>query len=339
MTNTNILTNKPATASDSFLPFLPARAVDGTVSYASRWVASTLPAWLCIDLEGYYYMQQWKLTFMSAVETNYWSAYYMCDFKLQGSVNGSNWFDLDSLTNNLASQIDRVFTTKMCRYLRVYTTKGLSNNNQVSSIVDFQAAEVTNPPLLTNLVLSTGTLSPTFSSHTLSYSMSVANETGSVAFTPSAASDMQIKVNNTVVSSGSQSAQIPLSVGTNTVTITVTSSTIGTTTYTLTITRAGVSVYLSNLAVIDGGTESALLLIPTFTPTTFDYTVNAASTTSVMVCPTVSNTSATLLVNDQTVVSGDYSDPIALTSASTVITVKVMITGGDTTRYTITVNK
>ena len=93
---------------------------------------------------------------------------------------------------------------------------------------------------LSSLVLSQGTLSPTFSSSANSYTVSVANNVSSVTVTPTANySNATITVNGTTVTSGVASDPINLSTGDNTVTVTVTAQD-GTTTqtYTVTVTRS-----------------------------------------------------------------------------------------------------
>jgi hypothetical protein len=92
---------------------------------------------------------------------------------------------------------------------------------------------------LSNLALSSGSLSPAFASSTTNYTAVVANAVNALtvipALTESAAS---VKVNGVAVASGSASGSIPLSVGSNTLTVLVTAQD-GTTTktYTVTVTR------------------------------------------------------------------------------------------------------
>ena len=96
---------------------------------------------------------------------------------------------------------------------------------------------------LSGLNVSSGSLSPVFSSGTKSYAVSVANDVTSITVTPSAAAPdyVAITVNGSTVTSGSASGSIDLSVGNNTINIVVTSSinSENTTTYTIIVTRAG----------------------------------------------------------------------------------------------------
>lgn len=93
---------------------------------------------------------------------------------------------------------------------------------------------------LSNLVASTGGLTPAFASATTNYTISVPNTTTSITVTPTVASAFAtVKVNTVTVASGSPSSAIALSVGANVITTVVTAQD-GTTTktYTITVTRA-----------------------------------------------------------------------------------------------------
>ncbi len=105
---------------------------------------------------------------------------------------------------------------------------------------------------LSGLMLSSGTLSPSFASSTTSYSTDVPNAVTSITVTPTVTdSNATVQVNDTLVTSGSNSQSIPLEVGSNTITIVATAED-GTTTsnYTVTVTRAPSAVStLSALAL------------------------------------------------------------------------------------------
>ena len=92
---------------------------------------------------------------------------------------------------------------------------------------------------LSNLAISFGTLSPVFSSGTLSYTASVSHSVSSVTVTPTASeAHATITVNGTIVASGVASASIPLSAGNNTITIETTAQDTTTLSYVITISRA-----------------------------------------------------------------------------------------------------
>jgi len=93
---------------------------------------------------------------------------------------------------------------------------------------------------LAGLIISKGTLTPAFTPTTTSYTASVANSVTSMTEVPTAAeSTATIKVNGSTVASGTVSQNLPLAVGSNTISTVVTAGD-GTTTktYTLTVTRA-----------------------------------------------------------------------------------------------------
>ena len=88
---------------------------------------------------------------------------------------------------------------------------------------------------------------------------------------------------------------------------------------------------------LDGLTVSAGTLAPAFAPATKAYNVTVPNATdSITVTPTA--TSGTITVNDTTVPSGTASSPISLNVGRNTIHV-VVTEGGETTTYTITVNR
>jgi hypothetical protein len=99
---------------------------------------------------------------------------------------------------------------------------------------------LSNNAALSNLVLTTATLSPTFASGTTTYTASVPNATASLTVTPTRAqANATIRVNGTTVASGSASGSIALSPGSNLINIVVTAQDAVTTqTYAVTVTRA-----------------------------------------------------------------------------------------------------
>ncbi|MGI8820780.1 MAG: beta strand repeat-containing protein [Chthoniobacterales bacterium] len=109
---------------------------------------------------------------------------------------------------------------------------------------------------LSNLTVSSGTLTPAFGSNTLSYTVSVPFSISSISVTPTAAdAGATITVNGTPVASGTASGAIPLVVGPNTITIVVTAAdNVTTKTYTITVTRGP-----ANVTVNPGGGGFATL--------------------------------------------------------------------------------
>jgi gliding motility-associated-like protein len=191
---------------------------------------------------------------------------------------------------------------------------------------------------LSALVLSTGVLSPVFATNRLSYTASVATGVTSMSITPTAADPTAaITVNGTGVTSGSASAALPLTIGSNTITIVVTAA--GSTlvkTYTITVTRA----LPANANIVKIKLSSGTLS-PTFTQATISYAASVVNTvSSVTLTPTLSDVNATVKVNGTPVSSGTESGEIALNVGSNTITTIATAQDGKTTKtYTITVTR
>ena len=93
---------------------------------------------------------------------------------------------------------------------------------------------------LSALSISSGKLTPSFSSEITNYSVTVANATNSITVTPTAAeTSLSITVNGTSVASGTASSAISLSTGSNTITVTIG----GSTSYIILVTRLGADTY------------------------------------------------------------------------------------------------
>jgi hypothetical protein len=172
------------------------------------------------------------------------------------------------------------------------------------------------PPRLSSLSLSSGVLSPVFSSSKLSYQVSVGNLVSSVV-TTGVAVDSTAQV---VVSGGSS-----LVVGSNTVTVTVTAQDgASQTIYNVTVIRAASSV--SNLS---GLSLSSGVLSPVFSPSTLSYQVLVGNLVSSVVTTGVAGEA-----NASVVVSGGSS----LVVGSNTVTVTVTAQDGvSQTLYTVTV--
>jgi uncharacterized repeat protein (TIGR02543 family) len=99
---------------------------------------------------------------------------------------------------------------------------------------------MSNVATLSALTLSSGTLSPSFSSSTDSYTASVSSSTTSITVTPTRTqANATITVNGTTVASGVASGSIALNEGSNTITVIGTAQDgITNQTYTITVTRA-----------------------------------------------------------------------------------------------------
>ena len=196
------------------------------------------------------------------------------------------------------------------------------------------------------------TLSPsTFSASTTSYTATVANARSHVKLTPTVqdTGKATVTVQGSPVSSGSASAAIALSVGSNAITVRVTAQDSTTKDYTVTVTRqaplssnANLSGLTASSSTSSGGTYTALTLSPsTFSASTTSYTATVANARShVKLTPTVQDTGkATVTVQGSPVSSGSASAAIALNVGSNAITVRVTAQNGTTKDYTVTVTR
>jgi len=98
-------------------------------------------------------------------------------------------------------------------------------------------------PTLSNLKLSSGTLSPDFRPARTQYTANVANSVTSITITPTTTTaNASILVNDVNVASGKASGVITLNVGSNTIVVIVENSA-GSTSYTVTVIRASEPTY------------------------------------------------------------------------------------------------
>ena len=203
-----------------------------------------------------------------------------------------------------------------------------------------RAASLSGNADLTGLTISSGTLSPQFSSSDITYTASVDNSVTQVTVTPTASDSLAaITVNDNTVTSGNDYILIGLIAGEpNTVTVIVTAQDSTTKTYTITVTRAAP---LSDNADLTGLTISSGTLSPQFSSSDITYTASVDnSVTQVTVTPTASDSSAAITVNDNTVTSGNDYILIGLIAGEP-NTVTVIVTAQDSTTktYTITVTR
>ncbi|TBL73953.1 cadherin-like beta sandwich domain-containing protein [Paenibacillus thalictri] len=191
---------------------------------------------------------------------------------------------------------------------------------------------------LNGLTVSPGALSEPFASGTTLYTVSVANSVAAFSLAPTVTdSTATLKVNGATAVSGSVYGPIPLSVGPNTITVTVTAQDNTTKKdYILTVTRAP-----SIVATLDGLTVSPGSPNEPFASGTTLYTVSVANTVAaISVTPTVTDNTATLKVNGYPAVSGSVYGPVPLDVGPNTITVTVTAQDGVTsTPYAITVTR
>ena len=192
-----------------------------------------------------------------------------------------------------------------------------SGETRIYNLVVNRAAPGSNK--LASLILSTGSLNPSFNGDQTSYSASVPNSTIQVILTAAAEDPAaQITVNNQVVPSGQPSPPIPLIVGPNTIVVVVTAQNGSTRSYTVVVTRQS-NVNLASLAV------SAGVLSPPFNKDVTEYQVSVLNqTTSTTITATIEQAGSTLAINGQSVASGQVFGPVPLNVGPNSFAVSVM---------------
>ncbi len=223
-------------------------------------------------------------------------------------------------------------------------TLGISiGANTASDIVGNQALasgasdtfDVTsNDALLSVFQISNGTLSPSFSPATNTYSDNIANLTSGITlFMTTDNPNATITVNGNPVTSGVRTSTIPMSLGLNTLTIVVTAQDgITTNTYTVAVTRQQ-SINASFTSVV---LSPSATLIGTTGPASLNFKANVPnSVNSIQVIPTAADATATITVNGTPVSSGTASQSITLPVGQTVITTVITAQDGTTTKNAI----
>lgn len=189
---------------------------------------------------------------------------------------------------------------------------------------------------LSDLSISPGTLSPTFSTDTATYTVELEYSISSITVTPeSDDAKATVKVEDITVTSGNASGAITLDIGENIINVIVTAEDqITTKKYTIVATR----LEYAN-ADLSALTLSSINLTPIFSTEITNYTAYVSqSVSSITVTPVTLKTVATVKVNNVTVTSGTVSDPIALTPGGN--TINIDVTNGTSTKnYKVVVTK
>lgn len=182
---------------------------------------------------------------------------------------------------------------------------------------------------LAGVSLSSGTLSPSFSTITANYTASVGFEVNSITLVPTtSAAAAVVTVNGITVNSGAESGNLPLLVGNNLITTRVTSQDGTIKTYKITVTRAASSeAGLSNLSLSSG------TMNPAFATGTTSYQVSAGNAvSSLTVTPSATQAGSTITVNGTPETSGTASAAIPLKVGQNAVLVNVTSPDGTSTK-------
>lgn len=223
---------------------------------------------------------------------------------------------------------------RMCRVGRVFSLSAAVMALLLGALPSATAAS--SDASLDLLVISAGTLAPSFDSGTMTYSSVVTNTTATVTVQPTAATGATVTVNGATVISGATSLPVALSVGTNTITLVVTAGNALTQkTYTVTVQRSTPADRDLSALKLNSG-----VLAPAFEKGTTAYTAEVPHTTErITITPMVSAESSVAKVNGQAVSPGGSSDPIDLAVGENEISVVVKAQDLSTKRYTVTVRR
>ena len=174
---------------------------------------------------------------------------------------------LDSATGNVTT----LKSFKLYQYgilaATASDTPKTADNQQIYDWVTYTLNTVTpsSDATLSNLIISSGTLTPSFTASNISYTASINNSVSTVTVTPTVnQANATVKVNGTAVNSGTASGNINMAVGANTITVAVTAQDTTTVkTCTIVVTRA---VNTPPVAVADTGVTTKNHVLNTSAP-------------------------------------------------------------------------
>ncbi|HEY4327110.1 MAG TPA: cadherin-like beta sandwich domain-containing protein [Mucilaginibacter sp.] len=216
-----------------------------------------------------------------------------------------------------------------------FTIKATYNTGATVTAPLSIAVNLPNVADLANLALSSGSLNPTYVSGTLNYTANVANSINSITVTPTTSDSLAtVTVNGTKTAFGSQSASLPLNIGNNTITTTVTAQD-GVTkkTYLITVNRSALSTALASLSISSGS------LSPAFSSGNGNYLANVSNNVnSITLTPTAADPTAIIKVNGIIVTSGTPSASQPMVIGGNTILITITAANGTTTQsYSVTV--
>ena len=218
--------------------------------------------------------------------------------------------------------------------ITVEVTAEDTTTTQTYTVTVTRAAPTSTDATLSSLTLS-GVDFGTFAPSTTSYTASIANSVSQTAVTPTvnhSGASYVIKLGGVTDADGT----VPLSVGSNVITVEVTAEDDSTTqTYTVTVTRAAPA---STDATLSSLSLSAVDF-STFAPGTTSYSASVAnSVPQTTVRPTVNHSGASYVIKLGGVIDADGT--VSLSVGSNVITIEVTAEDGQTTeKYTVTVTR
>ena len=304
----NLTNGKLPTASSCVLPYVATRTTDGAITTSQdRWLTTTLPATLRVDLQNIYYVNRWVVRNLGAA--GWQNNYNLKGYSLQCSLDAQSWWTVDLVSNNTVGVTDRTFPPVLTRFVRLYidSNSGMIIHPTYGSIAGFEVwGDLPTSGYLTSLTMSAGALTPTFSKTTYAYSTAVGFNVASTTVTAVLEdANAQLKINGVAAVSGQPSNNIPLAVGNNTILIQVTPQIGPVQTYTVTVIRPD-STRLTSLTARDNR-NNHISLKPSFDSNTTLYNVcipQDSTATILNITPINEGVNATITVNETAVISG-----------------------------------
>jgi gliding motility-associated-like protein len=281
-----------------------------------------------LNMPDYMYIDDTGTGYIAELEGNRVRKIVLTGYTLKGTLPAGLTFDV---TTGIISGVAAAPFTAQTDTVTAYNAFGYS-----SAIITLSYQLPSTIATLSNLRLSSGTLTPVFVSGTTSYTASVGNAVTNIAVTPTTTdAAATVTVNGIDVVSCSPSAGVPLTVGVNSITVVVTNATTSKT-YTVTVTRlASDYAYLANLKLSSG------TLSPSFVSATLTYTARVSRATyNITVTPTTVYSFETIKINGVPIASGTSSSSIPLMDGLNNISVVVTAQNGTHARtYTVIVTK
>ncbi len=132
---TNVAKGKSVTASHG--ENTAHMAVDGRIRRSERWSGqSEGDKWLMVDLGSVHTLYRWVVKHASAGGEI--TAFNTRSFKLQKSMDGTNWTDVDVVDYSIEPVTDRSVKSFDARYVRLYITKPSQSNDTATRIYEFE---------------------------------------------------------------------------------------------------------------------------------------------------------------------------------------------------------
>ncbi|WP_378935251.1 endo-beta-N-acetylglucosaminidase [Metabacillus herbersteinensis] len=135
---TNVALNKTATASGACATSEgPMYAVDGIVTNNSKWCAIGANHWMKVDLSKTYTLSKFVVKHAEAGGEP--AAFNTEAFTIESSLDGENWSEVVSVTNNTAAISEHSIPATEARYVRLSIKQPTQGGDQATRIFELEA--------------------------------------------------------------------------------------------------------------------------------------------------------------------------------------------------------